>query len=258
MPLNSATILKIPFSGSRREEVLEKILAFEADLWPKKPLIIFTPNPEFLVEASKNLEFKEILQRSEINLPDGVGLILAAKVLGKQIGSRFSGADLTEELLTVANEKKWTIGIVAARRGVRSETSELIKRLQIKYPNTTFVNLDDPNYQFLISNFKTNPNDQNSKFNIQYSKFNVIFACQGMVKQETWIMNNKDRIKARVFIGVGGSLDFITGFTRRAPGIMRVIGLEWLWRGLQHPRHFKRIWKAVFEFGLLVLKEKFS
>jgi len=247
MFLNSATILDIPFSGGCQEEVLNKILDFEADSKQKKSLIIFTPNPEFLVEAQNNPNFKEILQKGDINLPDGVGLVLAAKILGIQIGQRFSGADLVEKLLSKGNEKKWTVGIVAARRGVVHESRRLVEILQAKYPNIKFVNLDDQKFQI-----------SNSCLPAGRVKFQIILACQGMVKQEKWIMENKDRIKARVFVGIGGSLDFLSGFAKRAPRIMRVIGLEWLWRGLQRPKHFKRIWKAVFVFGWLVIKEKLN
>lgn len=252
MSLNNATILEIPFSGNCQEEVLDKILDFEAVMKPKKPLIIFTPNPEFLVEAQKNLEFKEILQKGDLNLPDGVGLILAAKILGKQIGQRFSGADLTEKLLAVGNQKKWTVGIVAARRGEEKEKVEQMKKLSDKYPFIKFYDLDS----FDICPPRLDRVETGSL------NFDLVMVCHGMIKQEKWIMDNeaakKEKINAKVFVGVGGSLDFLSGFAKRAPRIMRGLGLEWLWRGLQRPKHFKRIWKAVFVFGWLVIKEKFS
>lgn len=250
MSLNNATILDIPFSGNSQEEVLGKILDFEAVSKPKKPLIVFTPNPEFLVEAQKNFEFKEILQKADLNLPDGVGLVLAAKILGKQIGQRFSGADLTEKLLSIGNEKKWTVGIVRARRGDEKEKKEQIKILSGRYPFIKFYDLD--NFAFCQPRL--------NRVETSLLPFDLVLACHGMVKQEKWIMDNeaakKEKITAKVFVGIGGSLDFLTGFSYRAPRWMRVIGLEWLWRGLRRPKHFKRIWKAIFVFGWLVMKER--
>jgi len=269
MSLNSVNFLGVPIVSTSIDEVLREIAKFVASQAQKSPLVIFTPNPEFLVEASRNDNFRNLLNKSDINLPDGIGLVWASRILGKPIKERISGADVVERLLKEGNEsgrrevgsgkeltRKWTVGIAGARRGVQEEADDLIKRLQKKYPNITFVNLDD-------TNFKSNLKDRilnvknDSKFNVQDSRFNVIFACYGMEKQEKWIMENKDKIKANVFMGIGGSLDFITGFTKRAPLLIRKMGLEWLWRGLQRPKHFKRIWKAVFVFGWLVIKEKF-
>lgn len=85
-----------------------------------------------------------------------------------------------------------------------------------------------------------------------------MLACHGMVKQEEWILENKDKISAKLFIGIGGSLDFLTGFSTRAPQIVRKIGLEWLWRGLTKPGHFKRIWTATVVFPWLIFREKFK
>jgi N-acetylglucosaminyldiphosphoundecaprenol N-acetyl-beta-D-mannosaminyltransferase len=164
---------------------------------------------------------------------DGFGLVLAARLFGQRV-DRISGADTVGQLLKEGDRKKWTVGIVGARRGDAIEIEQLFNRLKEKYPLINFINLD----------------------NSENLKFEIVFACQGMKKQEEWIWQNRDRIKANVFMGVGGSLDFITGFSQRAPLILRQIGLEWLWRGLQRPSHFKRIWKATFVFGSLVLREK--
>jgi len=271
MSLNTVRILGISITSTELVEVLRELTAFMAK--PRLGLVVFTPNPEFLVEASEDLRFRELLNRADINLPDGVGLIWASRILGTPIKERVSGADVVEKLLEAGNEggrwevgggrldkevgsKRWMIGIAGARRGEQKEADELVERLQKKYPNITFVNLDDS--QFQISNY----------FALR-SKFQIVFACHGMKKQEEWIWENAygrpssakataGTVKANVFMGIGGSLDFITGFSKRAPLLMRQVGLEWLWRGLQKPEHFCRIWKAVFVFGWLVIKEKFQ
>lgn len=233
---NKANILGVNFNGSWLAELLNTIveLATSQD-GRRKPVIVFTPNPEFLVEAQKDAGFKTLLNKADINLPDGVGLVLAGKVLNQNIRERVSGADVVRELLEVLSKSKSVVGIAGARGGVQNEAEELVKRLEKKHKNINFINLD-------------------SKFEILNSKFNVVLACHGMKKQEKWIWENKDQIRANVFMGVGGSLDFLTGFSRRAPVFMRQVGLEWLWRGLQRPKHFKRIWKATVVFGWLVIK----
>jgi len=244
-------------------------------------LVVFTPNPEFVVEAQADSDFKQLLNKADISLPDGIGLVWAGKLLGQTIKERISGADMVEKLLEEGNRKPpfvrrfgglrkgrqgtvnshegWKIGIVGARRGVINEVEELIRRLGEKYPNITFVNLDNviarnpadsagdeaiPN-EMRLPRGKTPRND----------RFHIVFACHGMKKQEKWIWENKDKISTNVFMGVGGSLDFLTGFTKRAPKVMRRIGLEWLWRGIQRPGHWRRIWRATVVFGGMVAKE---
>jgi len=240
-----AQIFGIPLFSTSLEEVLNTIdkncsdyLSAESEANFNQKLILFTPNPEFMVEAQKNNDFKEMLKKSDLNLIDGIGLILVGKIFGQKIKSRVSGADLVEKLLTLSNVKKWPIGLVDIRRGDLVEQAKAIKILQEKYPGITFVNFDHPQLE------------------IKTLKMAVVFACHGMVKQEDWILKNKDKIPAKVFIGVGGSFDFLTGFTKRAPVFIRRIGFEWLWRGIQRPKHFKRIWKATFVFGWLVFKAK--
>ena len=232
---NIAKILKVPLISTSELSVLRKIL----DLIDSeaKGKTIFTPNAEFLVAAYYSPEFRQVLNQADINVPDGFGLILLSGLVGQKIKKRISGADLVENLLKIAEEKKWPVGVVGVRRGDPKESKLLLSRLQKKYPGLKIVNLD---------------NQKVSKS----QGLKIVFACQGMKKQEQWILANKDKIKANVFIGVGGSLDFLTGFTKRAPYWLRTLGLEWFWRGLQKPGHWLRIWRAVVVFPILVLKER--
>ena len=165
MSPNNVTILGVSLNSTSRQRVLEEIVNFEAN---QAPLLVFTPNPEFLVEADKDENFKEILNKGDINLPDGVGIILAGKLLATPIRERVSGADVVGDLLAYGNCRgKWTIGIVGARRAVLEESTELVKRLQQKYPNVNFVNLDqlEINSKHEIRNTKQiqNSNILNSK-----------------------------------------------------------------------------------------------
>lgn len=241
MSLNTVKILGIPVVSALMTEVLRKIEDFMANSSLSLKMVIFTPNPEFLVEASRSSYFKEILNKADINIPDGIGLVWASRLLGCPIKERISGADLAEKLLEEGNKEKWEVGVTGSRRGNVTESEELIKKLQEKYPSLRIVNLDKngPNSQLLITNY-----------------FDIVLACHGMLKQEKWIWENKDKITAKIFMGVGGSLDFLTGFSKRAPIWMRRLGLEWLWRGLQRPGHWQRMWRATVVFGWMVFKEK--
>lgn len=265
MSRNTVKILGIPIISTSTSSVLGEITNFVANPRLGEPLIVFTPNPEFLVEANNSPEFKSVLNQANINLPDGSGLILASRFLGHPLEERISGADLVEKLLEVGDKKKWEVGIAGTRRGDQTETKILFERLKKKYPNIRFVNVgmsETPlNLPLKKGRQLSLPSSREGLRRTPegwVSAMDMVFACHGMETQESWIMENKDKIKAKVFMGVGGSLDFLTGFTKRAPVWMRHLGLEWLWRGLQKPEHWKRIWQAVVIFPILILKEKLN
>jgi N-acetylglucosaminyldiphosphoundecaprenol N-acetyl-beta-D-mannosaminyltransferase len=300
--LNSGTIFNVPINSCQVGDMLGILTSLALDKNGQK--IVFTPNPEFIVKAQHEPDFKSILQSSDINIPDGVGIILASKILGTPVLERICGSDMTEKLLEIGNKMcngttlellsfkqhevhemggtknemgidkllvngGWTIGIVGARKGDLAQEDELLRVLKKKYPNIRFVKIDDHKLQFSVYNVNSTSKEcklersriidtEENEFSYirDNLNFNIVFACHGMGIQEKWILENKNVIKTGIFMGVGGSLDFICGFTARAPLFIRKIWFEWLWRILQKPSHLKRVWNAIFVFGWIVLKEK--
>ena len=231
---NRVKILGVGVDSTSLREVLRGISQLIEE---GKKTVIFTPNPEFLVYARKNPDFREILNSADISLPDGVGLVWAAKILGKPLKGRVAGADLVEELLDLANEKRWRVGIVGARRGVGIQRQQQVEILQQKYPRAKITCLEE-------------------KPNWEKQKWEIVFACQGMEKQEGWIAENLNKIPAIIFMGIGGSLDYLTGFAPRAPFFIRKIGFEWLFRLLAQPWRWRRQLNLL-KFIYLVLRQRF-
>jgi len=99
--------------------------------------VVVTPNPEFVVESLNDADFKDTLNNADLAIPDGQGLVLASKILGKKPGlkERVVGADLVEQLLIEAGREGWRIGIVGARRNKNLEIKILIKNLKLKIKN---------------------------------------------------------------------------------------------------------------------------
>ncbi|MBU2577694.1 WecB/TagA/CpsF family glycosyltransferase [Patescibacteria group bacterium] len=261
-----ANILGVPINSTQLASLLNEIndlIEEKPGFKAKNPLVIFTPNPEFLVASQKDKIFFENLKKSDINIPDGFGLVVFSRLSGQPVEERVSGADLVSGLLKMANEKGWEIGIAGARRGDKEEVALLLKRLEEKYPGVEFINLDDPKFKilnsrppgFALPQMTCNVGQARQSGQV---KFEIVLACHGMVKQEEWILENKNKIKAKIFIGIGGSLDFLTGFSSRAPLVMRKIGLEWFWRGLTKPGHWKRALTAAVVFPWLVIKERLN
>lgn len=229
-------ILGVKINSTELVEVLDfvrKKIAKKEKFW------IATPNPEFIVAAQKDSQFKKILNSADLAIPDGQGLILASKFLGTKPGlsERVAGSDLVCKLLEEASKENWRIGVVGARRGEVEEIRELMSRIRERYQGLEIEALEQT-------------------LDWSKQKFEIVFACQGMKLQEKWIFKNFKKTNASLFMGIGGALDFLSGFSKRAPFWIRNLGFEWFWRFLTKPSHLKRILIACFYFPYLVLKEK--
>lgn len=199
---------------------------------------IVTPNPEFIVFSQAQPWFKNILNKANFAIPDGIGLVWASRILGQPLKKRVSGADLAEKLLLLAKINGWRIGVVGARKGNSEERRQMIRILQKKYQGAKIAALEETG-------------------GWQKQKWEIIFACQGMGEQEIWVDKNFSKINALVFIGVGGALDFLTGFAKRAPVWIRKIGFEWLFRLFRQPWRARRQ-LSLIRFVWLTLKERYT
>ena len=254
---NYVKMLNVKLSSSSIDSLLAEI---ELRLVHRLKTIIFTPNPEFLVYGYHHPDFSRIFNQADFNLPDGVGIIIwnqiarwihtLSKARAHQDAplQRIPGSLLTGKLLHLANQQHWQIGIAGARRGEKIDQQEQIKRLRQCYPGARILNLDEK-FAVRNSNFETN-----SQLTTRNSKIDLILACHGMVKQEKWLLANKDKINGTVFLAIGGSLDYLTGFASKPPAWVQNYGLEWFWRLLTQPGHLPRVWRATVEFSWLMLK----
>lgn len=205
---------------------------------------VVTVNPEFVVAAQKLLEFRDVLNKADIAICDGVGLRAVSG--GKLI--RVTGVDLVEKILAEKSEANFKVFLLGGYGNVA-------ERLKDKYP-TNIVGFDggglvDPK-NWLLSDNEAVIN------NINNSGANIILVAFGQVKQEMWISKNLSSLpNVKVAIGVGGTFDYLSGVVKRAPAWMRVVGLEWLFRVVREPRRIGRIWNATVKFIWLIVKSKF-
>jgi N-acetylglucosaminyldiphosphoundecaprenol N-acetyl-beta-D-mannosaminyltransferase len=195
---------------------------------------IVTPNPEIILFATKHSDFKNTLNHARIALCDGVGLLLAGKMLGKPFKERITGVDFMEKLCKQVAGKPITVGFLGGRNGVAKSASECLLK---KYPRLQV--------KFIGEDWKQN------------QAVDILFVAFGFPKQEQWMYYHLNKIPVRVMMGVGGSFDYMSGKIPRAPDFLRVIGLEWLYRLVRQPWRWKRQ-LALVEFLELVVKEKFG
>ncbi len=202
----------------------------------EKKYYVVTPNPEILVIANANHNYKKVLNNAKLALPDGVGVMLASKFLSKPLEQRVTGVDLVENLCKEVSKQPITVGFLGAGPHVAELASECLRE---KYPD-----------------LKINFTEQEWNFEKDYPKTDILFVAFGSPKQEIWIAENLNKLPVKVAIGVGGAFDFISGKTKRAPVIFRKLGLEWLFRLFMQPWRIKRQLRLI-KFIFLVFKEKF-
>lgn len=214
----------------------------------EKKYYIVTPNPEGMMLARKDIAFKEILNQADLAIPDGAGLVWAGKILGKPFKERISGVDFMLGLCQMAEKEGFSIGLLGAGQGVAEKTAEELKK--------RFPDLKIPLCKQEWEGSQARPRGLlGSGQGDPLAEIDLLFIAFGMPKQEKWIKENLKNISVKVAMGVGGTFDYLAGEIPRAPKWMRNLGIEWLYRLIKEPCRFKRQ-LAIWEFGLLVLKEK--
>ena len=209
---------------------------------------IATPNPEMIVEAQRNMDFKTVLQNTALNLPDGVGLLWAAKKISSTpLPERITGADTMEYLCSPCPRicPPERIFLLGAAPDIAEKTATILKKHNHLLKE--------------IGAFSGSPKQEDETDiieRINSFKPTLLFVAFGAPLQDIWIARNMSKLKTvKVAMGVGGTFDFIVGKQRRAPRWMRKMEVEWLWRLILEPKRIKRIWKAVVVFPYLVLRK---
>lgn len=246
------SILGVKISSKSQDELL---ILIKSRLKKREKTLFFTPNPEILVESARDPKFKEILNSSDINIADGVGLTLMSKLILGQNLTRIPGRVFFLKLLELANKESLKVFFLGASEEVNKLAVEKATR---EYPNAKFVGASAPlldNEVSLISEKDTSIYNEIIKHINDYSP-DILFVALGAPKQEKWIYKNKN-LNVKVFLAIGGSLNYFVGKSVQPPVFISRGGLEWIWRGIFEPWRFKRIFRASIIFPYLVLKEKF-
>ncbi len=227
-------ILGIKISGFSLDKLENVLLA-------NKKTFLVTLNPEIIVKAQKDEEYFYILNQADISVVDGYGLKLACLLLKKQV-KRITGADLTIQILNLAEKLNKKVAIVNRLDGLSSQV-EIRDCIKKKWPNLACLVINqDKSVELLEGGFQVD----------------IVFVNFGAPYQEKFIYQNLEKFdNLKLALGVGGSFDFITQKIKRAPQFLRNLGLEWLWRLLQQPKRIVRIFKATIVFSFKVIKWRY-
>lgn len=225
-----------------KESILQTICDYLQGKTKSSPFVIVTPNPEQLVYAQKDEEFLKLLNRADIALPDGIGVVWAMKVVKNIVLTRITGIDFMSDLVRMANKNNWEIGLVGGRNGVEKKALAV---LQSSYAN--------------LHGWALEPEEMDEKKlarHIVGSNTKIVFVGLGAPKQEQYIDVIKKHCGRVVLMAVGGSFDMIAGVTPRVSVWIQKIGLEWLLRLIKEPWRWRRQ-IVLISFLSLVFKEKF-
>ena len=237
--MRTITILDIPIRLLPQEKLDEIFDDFVAS--PGAHHIV-TVNPEYIVEAARNPDFKKILREADLATADGAGIILAARLRGYHVtlSDRLTGVMLTDTLLRFTQQKHLRALILLKHNSITDDTI-LLQAVTHRYPSLDITVRREPY----------------SLEELNLLRPEVIFVALGSPHQDLWITRHQGLIPScKIAVGVGGTFDFISGRIKRAPELLRSRGLEWLFRLLREPKRFMRIIRATIIFPYLVLTRR--
>ncbi len=191
---------------------------------------ICTVNPEFIMHARSDPAFARVLRQADLCVPDGVGVLWAARQQGVHLTERVTGSDGIFRICARAADAGWTVFLLGAAPGVAATAAAA---LQARYPTLKVVGTH--------GGAPTAAAWPMIREQLQVTAPHILFVAYGHPHQDRWIADHRDELPARVAIGVGGAFDFVAGVTIRAPGWMQRLGLEWLHRLITQPWRWRRM-----------------
>ena len=239
-------ILDIVVPTETKKTILDKILI---GLSNKSGFIhIISLNPEILVIAQKNKLFKNVVRKAQIKIIDGIGIVVAAKMLKFKCGERYPGVDLMGDILKSSSVGRLRVVFIGGRDNLAEELANCYSK---KYAQNTFFGIKG------IENIKkAKKSEEDRIFSIITDiKPHFLFIAFGSPDQEIWLWNHRSKLKGIICMGVGGAFDYLIGKVKRPLPFIRNSGLEWLYRLILQPWRWKRQLRLI-EFLSLVLKQK--
>ena len=189
---------------------------------------VVTPNPEIVMTAQKDPAFQKVLSGADLVLPDGIGVIKAAAILGRPLKERVPGIDVAAALMGRMAGSGTRLFLLGAKPGVAEAAAE---KLRAAYPGLQICGTHDGYFQ----------DDAPVVEAIRAARAEVVFVCLGAPKQEFWMARNGPETGAKLMLGLGGVLDVFAGAVERAPERWQRMGLEWLYRLIREPSRIGRM-----------------
>lgn len=240
MDRDVVNILGVNIDRVTMEEAIENAVKFVLE---DGVSVIYTPNPEIVMEAYNDAGFADILNASDMCVPDGIGVVYGAKLLGTPVKERVPGFELSCNLFKKLGEMNKSVFLFGSKPGVAQKAGE---KLLATCPGIKIAGCRD-------GYFKAEDEPEIID-EINNSNADLLMVCLGAPKQEKWIYKNKSKLNVKLCIGAGGTLDVLAGTAKRAPEIFIKLNLEWFYRLCKQPSRIGR-YMSLPKFMITVLKK---
>ena len=191
---------------------------------------VVTPNPEIVEVCRENPAARDAVNGADLVLPDGVGVVKGAAMLGTPLKEKTPGIEFAAGLMGKMAQQGKSLYLLGAKPGVAELAGQ---RLTQRYPGLRIAGTHDGYFK----------EDGPVVEAIRQSGADVVFVCLGAPKQELWMAKNGSATGAHLLCGLGGSLDVFAGVVARAPKFWSDHGLEWFYRLCKEPRRIGRMMK---------------
>ncbi len=224
--MDGVDILGVRVDDATYDDLLAAVDAYVAE---GRPHQIVTINAEMLVAAYDDPAFRRVLNAADLNVADGAGVMLAARLLGRPLRQRVTGSDGIYHLAAHCARRGYRPFFLGAAPGVAETVARRLCALNPALEVAgTYAGSPRPEDEAEVIG------------RVRAAAPDLLFVAYGVPAEEKWIARHRERLGVPVMIGVGGTFDFVAGVTRRAPPWMRRVGLEWLYRLLREPWRWRR------------------
>lgn len=238
--MSRANIMGVQFDAVTLKSAVEQAVA---QIKNGQKGYVVTPNPEIVYMAMQDASYSDLINHASLVLPDGIGIIYAAKILGEKLYGKVPGIDFASALMHSMAQNHMRLFLLGAKPGIAEQAAE---NLKAKYPGLIISGTKDGYFK----------DDQEAVAAVNAAGgADVMFVCLGAPKQEQFIHNYLDKMNVTLCCGLGGSLDVFAGTVQRAPQIFIKLGLEWFYRLLKQPSRIGRMMKLPL-FLLLVIRKR--
>ena len=220
-------IMGVGFDSLTLSEAVERA---ETLISERRAAYVVTPNPEIVMACWENPDALEAVAHADLVLPDGVGIVYGAKILGTPLKGKLPGIDFATELMRRLSKRGGRVYLLGAKPGIAEKAGE---RMKVQFPGLEICGTHDGYFQ----------EDAPVIEEINSLQPDLLLVCLGAPKQELWMRRNGPVLKVGLMAGLGGSLDVFAGTAKRAPVFFQKLGLEWFYRLIKEPWRFKRMMK---------------
>lgn len=223
--MNRVNVLGVGIDNLTLSEAVDKALSLISE---HRCAYMVTPNPEIVMAAWDDPKVSKAIENADLVIPDGVGVMQAARILGTPLREHMPGIDAATEIIKRLASRGGSVFLYGARPGVAEEAAERMKQ---RFPGLVICGTND--------GYGNDDGAVVSKINA--AKPDFVMVCLGVPKQELWMAKHAAKLDAGLMAGLGGTIDVFSGQVKRAPLIWQKLKLEWLYRCFEEPKRFRKI-----------------